>query len=68
MSEAMMSDASETELRKIHGEISSLQTQMKSKRFEKMLKIRKILSPEQRKTFFEMKRIMRKGKHHGHNH
>ncbi len=64
MNEAMMSDASETDLRSLHNQISSLQTQIKTKRFEKMLKIRKILTPEQRKTFFEMKRKMRKHKRH----
>ena len=64
--EAMMSDASEAKLRSLHtdisAQISSIQSQIKTKRFEKMLKIRSILAPEQRKTFFEMKKKMKKGK------
>jgi len=52
MDKAMVADSAESELREIHSEISNVQTPIKTKKFEKMLKIRKILSAEQRKTFF----------------
>jgi len=66
MDSALIGDASEAKLRGIHSELTTLQTQIKTKRFEKMLKIRNILSPEQRKTFFEMKKKMKKGKRRHH--
>lgn len=63
MDQAMIVDSTDSKLRSLHSEISSVQTQIKTKKFEKMLKIRKILSAEQRKTFFEMKAKMGKRKH-----
>ena len=46
MGKAMVADSAESKLRGIHSEISSVQTQIKTKKFEKMIKIRKNLSAE----------------------
>ena len=51
MHEAMASDASDSDLRKLHEQKLSLKTQMANNRFEKMLAVRKILTPEQRVKF-----------------
>ena len=71
MSEAMMSDASDDQLRSLHKEVHSkmanIQSQIKTNRFEKILKIRSVLSPAQRKTFFEMKKKMKMKKRHRHD-
>jgi len=48
---AMQSDTAEAQLRKLHSEVIKLHGEMASTRFEKMLAIRKILTPDQRKKF-----------------
>ncbi|MCP5468357.1 MAG: Spy/CpxP family protein refolding chaperone [Deltaproteobacteria bacterium] len=46
--DAMRSDASEAELRKKFNEMQKMKQEMHQKHFEKMLKLRSILTPEQR--------------------
>jgi len=49
--QAMQSDASEAELRKLHEQVIKIRNEGATARFEKALAIRKILTPEQRKKF-----------------
>ncbi len=65
MNEAMASDASESQLRTLHNEITRLKNKIKDTRFEKMLSIRKILTQEQRVKFFKLKQEMKKNKRKG---
>ncbi len=63
--EALGSDASKGELTKLHNELQSKKTEIAKIRFEKMLSIREILTPEQRKIFQEMRQKRGKKKHRG---
>jgi Spy/CpxP family protein refolding chaperone len=63
--EALSSDASKGELTKLHNELQSKKTEIAKIRFEKMLSIREILTPEQRKIFQEMRQKRGKKKHRG---
>lgn len=56
----MKGSKSENELRAIHSQLKSLHDQMADFRFERMMFMRNILTPEQREKFHEMK-----GKHRG---
>ena len=60
MHKAMESDTSESDLRSMHKEVSDNQRISGDLRFEKMIEIRRVLKPDQRAKFFEMKREMRK--------
>jgi Spy/CpxP family protein refolding chaperone len=60
LKQAMRSNTPDTKLRSLHNEITRLQNKIKDQRFEKMLAIRKILTPEQREKFFDLKSKMRK--------
>ena len=60
-------NASTDELRQQHNKIQSLRTEMGSQRFEQMLKVYEILTPEQRKTFAQKlgkHRMWKRGRHH----
>ncbi len=61
---ALSGESSDINLLQMKEKIIELHKQIKMKKFNKMLAIRKILSPAQRKTFFELKRKMRKNKKH----
>ncbi len=61
--EALGSDASKVELTKLHNELQSKKTEIAKIRFEKMLSIREILTPEQRKLFQEMRQKRGKKNH-----
>jgi Spy/CpxP family protein refolding chaperone len=61
MQTAFQSNASEGELRSLHSELKSLKTRMADARFEKMLFLRSVLTPEQRAKLEELK-SQRKGK------
>lgn len=52
--EAMGGDASEATLRSLHTEAQALERQMADLRFEQILAVRKVLTPEQRKKFSEL--------------
>ena len=56
LKKAMASNASEQKIRRINGEINTLQQQIKKIKFKKTLSIRKVLSKEQRKKFFSLKK------------
>lgn len=48
-------NASDTDIRKKHNDLQAARTQMEGLRFESLLQIRAILTPEQRKKFQDMK-------------
>ena len=50
----MQGNASENDLRNKHQEIVSLRQQMGNLRFESMLEMRKVLTPEQRQQFVQL--------------
>lgn len=52
---AMENDASDEDLKKAHQEVQAVRAQLDDLRFESILTIRKVLTPEQRKKFGEMK-------------
>lgn len=54
MGELFASDASESELQQKHQEIQSLKQELKAARFEGMLEIREILTPEQKAKMNEL--------------
>ncbi|SMF63343.1 Spy/CpxP family protein refolding chaperone [Pseudobacteriovorax antillogorgiicola] len=60
--ELLGSDAAESEIRKAHETLQGLKAKMAEKRFENMMAIRAILTPEQRKKFHELR--PKKGRHH----
>ena len=65
MQDAMAKDASESELRSLHNQKFEIRKKLSTARFEKMLAIRKILTPDQRVKFQQMmkeKRKKRRGK------
>ena len=62
MKAAFTSTASDSELLAIHGEIKSLRGQMAEMKFKKMLKMRSILTQEQRVQFQKLKDEMRKSR------
>lgn len=66
--DAMKADASKEELRKLHAEVQQIKIEKGNQRFEKVLMIRDILTPEQRVKFHELKeekkRYHKKGKKH----
>ncbi len=69
--EALASDASESELRDLHNQKMTLKKQIADARFEKMIAVRKILTPEQRTKFQDLMkehRGKRKGKRGGRKH
>ncbi len=66
--EALGSDASESELKKLHSQIQEKKAAMAKQGFEQMLKIRAILTPEQRKKFKDMRHEGGKGKRGWDNH
>jgi len=51
MEEALQSNASADEARKLHKEYRPLRQEMEDQRFEQILKVREILTPDQRKKF-----------------
>ncbi len=55
MRKLMVSDTSDSELRKQHEQIQSLKQKLGNQRFETMLKIRQVLTPEQRTKMAELK-------------
>lgn len=59
--EALLGESSDSELRKLHEKKQQLRQQLGRHRFERMLKVRKILTKDQRKKFHE---IMDKNKSH----
>lgn len=61
---AFASSASDSDLRALHEDIKKLRLQKDDARFEKMLKIRSILTPEQRVKFQELKSKNRSRKKH----
>lgn len=62
MKEVFASGSSDSELRTLHKEMKTLRNQRDDKKFEKMLKIRSILTPEQRVKFQKLKSKRRQGK------
>lgn len=54
LSQMMQGNASENDLRNKHQEIISLRRQMGNLRFESMLEMRKVLTPEQRQQFVQL--------------
>ena len=58
----MKANAADSLLKSAHKQVLSLRSQMDSARFEKMLKIRKVLTPKQIKKLNELK--MRRRHHH----
>lgn len=62
MKASFASSASESELKALHTELTGLRSQQNNERFEKMLKIRSVLTPEQRVKFQELKGNKREGK------
>jgi Spy/CpxP family protein refolding chaperone len=59
MKGAFKSNANESKLRSIHSKIQSYRNQMSDLRFEKLLKVRSILTAEQRAKFDELKAQMK---------
>ena len=55
MGKLMASDTSDSELKQQHEKIQSLKQQLGTQRFETMLKIRQVLTPEQRTKMAELK-------------
>ncbi len=55
MKEKFVSNASEAELRTIHNQMKSFRSERNEKRFSKLMKIRNVLTPEQRKKFQELR-------------
>jgi len=60
MKELMQSNASSEQLRAKNAEIEATQSQLRDNRFEKMLKIRALLTPEQKEKFSKMRRNFEK--------
>lgn len=67
MKTLMAGDASEDELRAQHQTLQALRQEMGEARFENKLKIRQVLTPEQRTKMVELKQQSkgRRGRHHG---
>lgn len=63
LQEAMKSDTSDEELRKLNNELRQAEAEFKELKFEKILKIRAILNKEQREKFNELKSRKWKGRH-----
>ncbi|MGK7940841.1 MAG: Spy/CpxP family protein refolding chaperone [Crocosphaera sp.] len=64
LSQMMQGDAADNDLRSKHQEIINLRQQMGNLRFESMLEMRKVLTPEQRQEFVQLmqeRRRMRSG-------
>ena len=55
MKDAFSTETSKDELKKIHGEMQAIKAQLSSARFERMMAIREILNPDQRKEFHKVK-------------
>ena len=62
MKEAFLRDANKEELRKLHKEKLKIKEKIAIARFEKMLSVREVLNPEQRKQFQELMQKKRKGR------
>jgi periplasmic protein CpxP/Spy len=58
-------NATEDQLRTQHRQVQQLRQQAEDRRFETMLKIRAVLTPEQRTKMAELMQKRRKGGHHG---
>lgn len=54
MKEAFKSSSSEADVRKLHESIKATRIQKMDRRFDKMMKIRSVLTPEQRVKFIEL--------------
>lgn len=67
MDSAISGNASSEEIKSLHLEIQQLKNQKANARLDKMLKMREILTSEQRKKFHEMKK-KRRGKRGRKNH
>lgn len=67
MQTLMASDASDNELREQHQILQNLRQKKGEARFENKLKIRQVLTPEQRTKMAELKK-QRKGRHGRHRH
>ena len=61
LEKALSTDASDSQLRAAHQEVQSAKSKLGDLRFEKILAIRSVLTPDQRKKFQEMK--PKRGKH-----
>lgn len=55
MKAALEADSSDEALKKAHQEVRDVRAQLEDMRFESMLAIRKVLTPEQRKKFADLK-------------
>lgn len=66
MEEKFGTSASESELRTLHDKMKSLRTQKADNRFNRLMKIRNILTVEQRKKFQELRKKDHRGgrRHH----
>ncbi len=60
MQAMLKADASAEALRAKHKEIESVQAQLSDNRFDKMLKIRALLTPEQKEKFVKMRKNFEK--------
>jgi periplasmic protein CpxP/Spy len=64
LSTLMTGNASDGELRQQHEQMQRLMQQLSARRFDTMLKVRSILTPEQRAKSAEMKK-QHQGRRHG---
>ena len=62
MNEAFNSSASDSDLMAKHDKLKKLKAEMADLRFDKMLKIRSVLTSEQRSKYYKLKQGMREGK------
>ncbi len=60
----MTGNASDDQLRQQHQEMQALRQQVETRRFETMLQIRKVLTPEQRAKAAQLMQEHRGGHHH----
>lgn len=63
LQEAMRSETSDEDLRKLNRELRQAEAELKDLKFEKILKIRAILNKEQREKFHELKAKKMKRSH-----
>ncbi len=62
MKKSFQSNASESSLKSMHEKLKTLRSNMADFRFNKMLKIRSILTPDQRAKFYELRSKRKKQK------
>lgn len=61
--DAMVAETSDASLRSLHDKVEQKRAQMGALRFEGMLEVRKILTPDQRKKFAELHQQHERGPH-----